>query len=246
MNRRETVEGKLARIRREFALSDEQSTKLLHLAESTANLEISGTAIADVATALDSHVADSLSGLRLDAVETAKSAVDIGAGVGFPGLVLAIARPTLSVTLLDSVRKKMETAGRIARELELRNVDCVWARVEEFSAVGSDARESFDLVTSRALAPLAALLEYSAPLLRSPVGDQFASMVAWKGDPEEGELAAAEAASEVLEMKLLGAIPVTPYPGSRDRRFFVAEKRSPTDPRFPRRPGVALRKPLAR
>ncbi|MGB0890378.1 MAG: 16S rRNA (guanine(527)-N(7))-methyltransferase RsmG [Solirubrobacterales bacterium] len=245
MSRRATNAEKLARIRDDFALSTEQSEKLLQLASRTVDLEISGTAISDVSTALDAHVADSLSGLRIDAIKSARTAIDIGAGVGFPGLVLAIARPDLSVTLLDSVRKKMETASSIARELDLKNVDCVWARVEEFSAVGSDARESFDLVTSRALAPLAALLEYSAPLLREPIGSDFASMVAWKGDPDSDELAMAEAAAAVLGMSVSEPIPASPYPGSRARQFFLAEKRSATDQRFPRRPGVALRKPLS-
>ncbi len=245
MSRRATTADKLARIRDDYALSAEQSEKLLQLAERTVDLEISGTAISDLSTALDAHVADSLSGLRIDAVETARTAIDIGAGVGFPGLVLAIALPELKMTLLDSVRKKMETASAIVRELGLDNVDCVWARVEEFSAVGSEARASYDLVTSRALAPLAALLEYSAPLLRDPHGSEVASMVAWKGDPDSDELAAAKTAAAVLGMRISEPVPVTPFPGSRARQIFLAEKRSTTDSKFPRRAGVALRKPLS-
>lgn len=203
-------------------------------------MDISGTALAELNLAIDRHIADSLSGLQSDAVRAAHSLVDIGAGIGFPGLVLAVTQPDCRVTVLDSVRKKMESAELIARELEIENLECVWARVEEFSATGQAARESFDVVTARALAPLVVLMEYAAPLLK--IGGH---LVAWKGSPADREIVAAQKAAEVTGMEQCDVIGVQPYPSSQSHSLYIFEKVSETPPRFPRRPGVALKKPLA-
>ncbi|MFY9488225.1 MAG: 16S rRNA (guanine(527)-N(7))-methyltransferase RsmG [Solirubrobacterales bacterium] len=213
--------------------------RLQRLTEWSVSLEISGTAVRDVSGALRIHLADSLSGLDLQAIRDARTLVDIGAGVGFPGLALAVARPELQVTLVDSVRKKMEAAATLARELALPNVECIWSRVEDYSAVGSEARESFDVVTARALAALPILVEYAAPLAR--VGG---SLVAWKGDPDPVERADADAATELIGFERGELVATKPFRGSARRHFYVATKRSPCPDGYPRRPGAALRKPL--
>lgn len=223
----------------EFGPSEAQFDKLFQLAEWSIDLDISGTSLSELDLAIDRHIADSLSGLKSDAIRSAKTLVDIGAGVGFPGLVLAVMLQDCEVTVLDSVRKKMESAERIARQLEISNIECVWARVEEFAADGSQARGAFDVVTARALAPLAVLVEYAAPLLKS--GGQ---LVAWKGSPDPDEVAAADRAAEIVGMEKREAITVNPYPGSQGHSLYVFEKHSETPARFPRRPGVALKKPL--
>jgi 16S rRNA (guanine527-N7)-methyltransferase len=223
-----------------FDLSGDQAAKLETLAASSVALEISGTAIASVEEALDVHIADSLAGLEVPAVKGAESIVDIGSGVGFPGLVLAAVLPGARVTLVDSVRKKMEAAGHLARQIELENIECVWARVEEISAIGSPAREAFDVVTSRALAPLTALVEYSAPLLK--IGG---TMVAWKGEPDPAELADARAAETALGFDAGKLEPTKPFKGSARRHFYVASKLDATPDKYPRRAGAALRKPIS-
>lgn len=223
-----------------FGLSEVQTGKLGALAASSVDLEISGTAVASLYEAVDVHIADSLAGLEVEAVRDAESIVDIGSGVGFPGLVLATVLPNTQVTLLDSVRKKMEVAAGLAREIELDNVECVWARVEEFSALGSPARGEFDVVSARALAPLSVLIEYAAPLLKV-----YGSMVAWKGTPEEAELTDAAAAESQLGFDTGELTPTKPFKGSSRRHFYVARKQHPTDDRYPRRPGAALRKPIS-
>jgi 16S rRNA (guanine527-N7)-methyltransferase len=223
-----------------FNLSAIQAEKLGNLAQSSVSLEISGTAIASAEHALDLHIADSLAGLEIEQLREAASIADIGAGVGFPGIVLAVALPDAQVTLVDSVRKKMEAAAALAREIGADNVECVWARVEDFSALGAPARESYDAVTARALAPLTALIEYSSPLLR--VGG---TLVAWKGDPEASELFDAHAAEQELGFSSGELVRTVPFKGSRQHHFYVCEKREPASDRFPRRPGAALRKPIS-
>lgn len=217
-----------------------EQAKLERIAEWSVGLEISGTAVRTAKEARDIHVADSLAGLEIPAIQSAKSIVDIGSGAGFPGLVLAVALPGTKITLVDSVRKKMEAAARFAKELELDNVECVWGRAEEIAAVGSPHREAYDVVTARALAQLAVLLEYSAPLLRKD-----GHLVAWKGSPERSELASADAAAELLAFSSGELSATQPFKHSRARHFYVAQKTAPTDPRFPRRAGVALKRPLA-
>lgn len=224
----------------EIELSDHQFEQLFALAKWSIGLNISGTALSELDLAIDRHIADSLSGLRSAAVQKAESLVDIGSGIGFPGLVLAVVRPECQVTVLDSVRKKMESAELIARELEIENLDCVWARVEEFSAAGGPARETFDAVTARALAPLAVLTEYAAPLLK--VGG---SLVAWKGAPTSEEISAGNQAAAITGMEQRESIAVQPYPSSQGHSLYIFEKVAETPARFPRRAGVALKKPLA-
>lgn len=216
-----------------------QSELLDRIAEWSVGLEISGTAVETAVQARDIHIADSLAGLEIPQLAAARSIVDIGSGAGFPGLVLAVALPKARVTLVDSVRKKMEAAAALARELEIENVECVWARAEELAVAGSPHREAFEVVTARALAPLAVLLEYAAPLLATG-----GCLVAWKGSPSDDELAGARAAETQLGFEHGALIETKPFAGSRARHFYVATKVRPTEDRFPRRPGVALKRPL--
>ncbi len=217
-----------------------QSAKLEELAQWSVGLEISGTAVKTAAEARDIHINDSLAGLDLDVVREAGSIIDIGSGAGFPGLVLAAELPEARVVLVDSVRKKMEVAGRFAREHGLENVECIWGRAEEIAEQGSPHREAYDVVTARALAPLAVLLEYAAPLLKLK-----GSLVAWKGSPSEEELSSATGAAEQLGFGETRMIETKPFAASRSRHFYVATRNSPVPDRFPRRPGVALKRPLA-
>lgn len=217
-----------------------EQSKLERIAEWSVGLEISGTAVKSAKEARDVHVADSLAGIEVPAIQEAKSIIDIGSGAGFPGLVLAVALPDTQITLVDSVRKKMEAAARFAKELELENLECIWGRAEEIASAGSPHREAYDVVTARALAQLGVLLEYAAPILR-----ENGHLVAWKGSPEPVELAAADASGEILGFSKGELTATRPFKRSRARHFYVAQKTRPTDPRFPRRAGVALKRPLA-
>lgn len=222
-----------------FELDADQNERLFKLAALSVELRISGTAIATLPEAIDVHIADSLAGLEVDAVANAGSIVDIGSGVGFPGLVLAIAKPDAQVILVDSVRKKMVEAAAMAEQIGLTNVDCIWGRAEEISAIGGEARGSFDVVTARALSSLNVLIEYAAPLLR-----ENGELVAWKGSPNAEELENASAAEVAVGFSSGKLIKTKPFKKSNARHFYLSTKVAETAERYPRRPGMALKKPI--
>jgi 16S rRNA (guanine527-N7)-methyltransferase len=183
-----------------------------------------------VADPVDQHLADSLSALPY--ISGARIA-DIGSGAGFPGLVIAAASPESSVTLVESQRRHATVAERLGREAGLRNVSVLPCRAEE-------VRDSFDVVTARAVAPLAVLVEYAAPLLVD--GGQ---LVAWKGARDEVEELGGEEAGRIVGLSLDRVVQVEPFPGAHSRHLHVYSKTGPTPNRFPRRPGMARKRPLA-
>ncbi len=181
------------------------------------------------------HVEDSLDGLRIPAITQATHLADIGAGAGFPGLVLASALPEASVSLIESVGRKCAFMDRAAAAAGLDNVEVVNARAEEWAAgIGT-----CDVVTARALAPLTALVEYAAPLLK-PGG----VLVAWKGRRDVAEEADGAACAAVTGMELRDVVAMAPRPGADARHLHVYEKVAETPPKFPRRAGMARKKPI--
>lgn len=217
-----------------------QKQKLERIAEWSVGLEISGTAVESAEEAWKIHIEDSLAGLDIPALSSASRIVDIGSGAGFPGLVLAVALPESRIVLVDSVRKKMEAAAALARELHLDNVECVWGRAEEIAVSGSPHHEAYGVVTARALAQLGVLLEYASPLLAAG-----GSLVAWKGSPTPAELSAASMAGAQLGMSEGELLETRPFDGSLRRHFYVSRKIAPTPPAYPRRSGMAVKRPLA-
>jgi 16S rRNA (guanine527-N7)-methyltransferase len=186
-----------------------------------------------VADPVDEHLADSFSALPL--LGSPKALVDVGSGAGFPGLALAAARPNSHVTLVESQRRHAAVAVRLRDAAGLRNVDIVNERVESVSL------RELSVVTARAVAPLAVLVEYAAPLLA--LGGRF---VAWKGARDEAEERAGEEAAAVVGLWLDSVERVEPFPGAHSRHLHVYIKTAATPERFPRRPGMARKRPLAR
>lgn len=187
--------------------------------------------------AAEVHIADSLSGLEVPELATAKTICDLGSGAGLPGLVLAAALPARSVVLLESVGRKCAFMRRAAERMELENVEVVNARSEGYASAGG--RERFAGVTARAVADLAVLVELSSPLLRTG-----GVLVAWKGGRSEAEEGAAKVAAARTAMELLRVIAVQPYAGSRDRHLHLYRKSGSTPDGLPRRPGRAAKRPL--
>jgi 16S rRNA (guanine527-N7)-methyltransferase len=193
------------------------------------------TTVRAEAEAVHAHLADTLVALELLEVRAARMLADLGAGAGFPGLPLALALPEATVALVESNARKCETIGRLAAAAGAENVRLVPERVESWDAgIGM-----CDVVTARALAPLAVIAEYAAPLLRDD-----GLLVAWKGrrDPDEERAGAAAAAQLGLALDHVRA--VDPYPGAAHRHLHVLRKVAPTPARFPRRPGMARKRPL--
>ena len=184
-----------------------------------------------VADPVNEHIADSLSALPY--LSLPARLADVGAGAGFPGLVLAAASPSSHVTLIESQRRHASVAERLGRAAALRNVSVLPLRAEE-------VRDRFDLVTARAVASLAVLVEYAAPLLVG--GGQF---VAWKGARDRVEELGGEAAGRVVGLSPSRVVQVAPFPAAHSRHLHFYAKTAPTPARFPRRPGMARKRPLA-
>ncbi len=185
------------------------------------------------------HVADSLSGLEL--VGSPARIADVGAGAGFPGLVLAATLPETRVDLIESVRRKCEFIDRAIEAGGLTNATAICARAEEWAAAPPPAggREAYDVVTARAVGRLATLAELASPLLVDG-----GALVAWKGrrDPvEEQELtrAADRVAMHGEEVRWVG-----PYAGSENRHLHLLRKAGKTPEGLPRRPGMAKKRPF--
>lgn len=193
------------------------------------------TTVRDPAQAVDRHVADSLVALELPSVRTARRIADLGSGAGWPGLALAAAVPEARVALVESAIRHCRYLERAVAAGGLPNVDVVHARAEDWPA-GIGAH---DLVTARALAALPVLCEYAAPLLADG-----GVLVAWKGLVERREAEAGAAAAAILGLEPVAICAVDPYPAAERRTLHVFRKVAPTPARFPRRPGMAVKRPL--
>jgi 16S rRNA (guanine527-N7)-methyltransferase len=193
------------------------------------------TALRDPATAVDAHVADALVALELAQVRDARRIADLGSGAGFPGLVLAAALPAASVVLVEANRRKCDFLERAAGEMELGSTIVIAERAESWAA-GIGSR---DLVTARAVAPLPVLVEYAAPLLV-----EGGALVAWKGRRDDGEEADGVAAATATGLELAEIRPVRPWNGAEHLHLHLYLKVGLTPNRFPRRPGIASKRPL--
>jgi 16S rRNA (guanine527-N7)-methyltransferase len=191
------------------------------------------TAIDVHCAGVDRHLADSLSGLVLDAVRRADTLVDLGSGGGFPGIALAIACPECAVTLVESERRKAAWLTRAAADLP--NVRIVGDRAETLAA---DERERWSVATARAVGSLSTTLELAAPLL-APGG----TLVVWRAARNPDDEAAAERAASELGLAPGPVTAVRPFPGAR-RNLHEFTKVASTPLRFPRRPGRAAKRPL--
>lgn len=193
------------------------------------------TTVRDPVAALDEHIADALSALALPCVARVRMLTDVGSGAGVPGLPLAIALPEAEVALVEATRRKCAYLSLAVERLGLDNVEVVCRRVESWP-------EGFgrsDVVTARALAAPDVVAEYAAPLLRTG-----GALVVWRGQRDVVAEAALQRAATVLGMAVQDPIAVEPYPGSLHRHLHVILKDGPTPPQFPRREGVARKRPL--
>ena len=187
------------------------------------------------------HVEDSLSGLAL--VGSPARLGDIGAGAGFPGLVLAAALPGTEVDLIESVGRKCEFMREAIKAAKLANARVVCARSEDWasSPPPDGGRAAYDVVTARAVGRLATLAELASPLLR-----EGGALVAWKGRRDPGEEAELARAAERLAMAAEEIRWVGPYAGSRNRHLHLLRKAGATPEGLPRRHGLAKKRPFGK
>ena len=189
------------------------------------------TAITEEKEVVEKHFADSLGALSY--LGDNSRCIDVGTGAGFPGVPLLIARPTLQMTLADSLQKRLNFLDGLLQELGLQ-AQIVHGRAEELGQ-NKAYREQYDFALSRAVANLPVLLELTTPFVK--VGG---TAIAYKGKAEE-EVAAAKSAAFLLHVKLSSA----PLPSEVGERCLVfATKTAPTPKTYPRRPGTPSKKPL--
>jgi 16S rRNA (guanine527-N7)-methyltransferase len=225
----------IASLARRYELSEAAGTNLSELLDLLVTDPHAPTSVRVPQRAVDDHLADALVALEFDEVRSAKSIADIGAGAGIPGLPLAVARPDAEVVLVESSRRKCEFIARAIERCGATNARVACVRAESWT----EGRERFDLVTARALAALPVVAEYAAPLLR--LGG---ALLAWRGRRDPAEEAAALQAADELGLELREPRRVVPYVGATNRHLQLLVKSAPTPARFPRRPGMARKRPL--
>ena len=182
------------------------------------------------------HFADSLLLLRYIDIEKGARVIDVGTGAGFPGVVLKIARPDISLTLLDSLNKRLTFLDIVCSELGLSGVELIHSRAEDGSR--TKLRDSFDIAVSRAVASLNTLCEYDMPYVK--VGGRF---IAMKGKGADEELDSAQNSITTLggEMQtkhdfILGE--------AGERSIIEIKKIAPTPDAYPRKSKAIKNKPL--
>jgi 16S rRNA (guanine527-N7)-methyltransferase len=229
------VDDRLAQLADRWELPQAAPGQLKTILDLVASEPTSITTVRDPALGVDVHVADSLVGLEFAVLRDATRIADLGSGAGFPGLALAVALPDAHVTLVESVGKKCEFLRRTVEAADLGNVEVVHGRAEAWPAgIGTQ-----DVVTARALAPLNVLAEYAAPLLVAG-----GSLLAWKGHQDPSEEADGMAAASQLGLEPRPPRAVEPFDGANARHLYLYLKVSPTPDRYPRREGMARKRPL--
>jgi 16S rRNA (guanine527-N7)-methyltransferase len=194
------------------------------------------SSVRDPEEAWRAHVDDSLTGLEISALHSARAIADVGSGAGFPGLVLAVALPAAQVDLIESVARKCDFIRDAAARAGIENANVINVRSEEHAA--GAGREAYDVVTARAVARLATLAELASPLLR-----EGGTLIAWKGRRDEDEEAELTRASEFLAMAPRKILEVGESAGYEHRHLYAVRKIGRTPENLPRRPGVAKKRP---
>lgn len=218
-----------------FRLSDRQGRQLEEVLAVLSGDVDAPTAVRSPELAVNVHLADSLVALDLGALSSAEEIVDIGAGAGFPGLPLAVALPSCRFTLIDSHARKCGFIERLIASADIFNAEVVCARVEQW-ATGIGVH---DAALARAVASQPVVVEYAAPLLR--LGG---TLVDWRGRRDASEEEAGLRAAAELGMERQRVMRSEPFVGARDHHLHVFVKAADTPGRYPRRVGMARKRPL--
>src|SRR5215203_3954108 len=186
------------------------------------------------------HVLDSLSCFLHEPLWEAGRLADVGSGGGLPGIPISIVRPDLRTTLIESTRKKADFLRHAAEQLALANLEVVNARVEDIGRT-QEQRSVYGIVTTRAVARLSVVAEYCVPLLE--VGSQAIAMKARLVGEEYEE---ARRATGALGATIAGVEPVAVLPevGEKERNLVILKKGRETPARYPRKAGMAAKRPL--
>ena len=194
------------------------------------------TAITEINDVVYKHILDSVLPYKL--FEKGKKILDIGCGAGFPSVPLSIINRELDITAIDSVQKKVEFVRLVKNQLDLDNLQVLHTRIEDF-ANDDKFREKFDIVVSRAVAPLNIILEYSAPMLKNG-----GYILAYKGQNYENEIEIAENALKILNCTVKSIEKYHINEIDTDRYVLVIRKNSTISSKYPRKQNKPRLKPL--
>ena len=202
------------------------------------NEKINLTAIVDDEGIVKKHFLDSLSLAETGLIKENVSLIDVGTGAGFPGIPLKIAYPSINVTLLDSLQKRVSFLNEVINVLGLKNIEAVHERSEE-AGHKKEYREVYDIATARAVASMPVLCEYCMPFVK-PKG-HFAAM---KGPSAYEEVDVAKNAIGTLGGKLKGIKEVKIIDENLSHNVIIIEKVKSTDKRYPRKAGKVDKNPI--
>ena len=200
------------------------------------NEKMNLTAITEPSEIIVKHFIDSIIAAKF--VDDNSKIIDVGTGAGFPGIPLKIVKDDINLTLLDSLNKRTFFLAEVVNKLNLKNVEIVHGRAEDF-AQDNRYRECFDYAVSRAVAPLNVLLEYLVPYTKVD-----GNVIAMKGSNADEEIENAQNALKLLNAAVIKNEKIYLPNDCGERYILVIKKDKSTSKTYPRKAGTPKKSPL--
>lgn len=202
------------------------------------NKKINLTAITEYEDVVRKHFIDSILICTFLDFKSSTKLIDVGTGAGFPGIPLKILNPDCSITLLDSLNKRIKFLDTVISELGLSEIKCIHGRAEDV-ARDKEYRASFDFSVSRAVANLSTLCEYCIPFLKE--GGRF---ISYKSEKSDDEIKQSENAVKCLNSEITSVEKILLPDTDIVRKFVIIENKKKVNGKYPRKAGIPAKDPL--